>query len=126
MIETDIFAMLGGNASITSLVPSSQIVPVALPPGTLLPAIAYSVGSKVPLNGMSLDAQHSSRMRLTLDVFATVYLTALNIATAIHELLDGYTDCNIQLVEPLNEQDFYSSDAQVFRRSLDFYIFFNE
>jgi hypothetical protein len=122
MIQADIFTLLGTNSALTALV-GTNVYPVVLPTGSALPAITYSITSNVTNGGYSLDMAWSSRIRLTIDVFSTTYLECNNIVAAVHSVLDGYSDETIQLITPENEQDFYMSNALIYRTSLDFYLY---
>ena len=102
---------------------NNGIYPVATPPGATFPCLTYSITSSVPLDGYSLDATWRTRSRVTIDVFADTYLTLCSIVDAVHAALDGYADDNIQLILPENEQDFYLSDSQLYRRELQFFAY---
>ncbi len=122
MIQQDIVTLLTSSSALNALV-STRIYPVVIPTGSSLPCVTYSVTSNVVIDGYSLDMQGLNRARVSVDVFSTSYLEAHTTAQAVRAALDGYTGGDIQLIYIENVQDFYMSDAEIYRVALELFVF---
>ena len=122
MIQQDILTLLTSSSALNTLV-GTRIYPVVIPTGSALPCVTFSVTSSVPVDGHSLDMQAMTRMRVSVDVFSTSYLEAHTTAQAVRAALDGYTGGDIQLIYIENVQDFYMSDAEIYRVALELFVF---
>jgi hypothetical protein len=119
VIETDILAALEAQSTITALVGES-IYPVLLPIDSPLPALTYQiVGSS---SGQTLSTHGMQRIRLQIDCWATDYLTAITLRSAVAAAFDGYQDSNFTALL-LSKVDDFEPDALQYRAMLEFYIF---
>lgn len=118
-MESDLLAVLEGNAGVSALV-GARIYPLILPQRVTLPAIRYQVISTIPQpthNGASGLRQY----RIQLSVHAATYSAAQAVAEALHTALDAKkavfgsgTSCTVA-----NDVPGYDEESGQYMRHVD-------
>lgn len=110
MIEQDIFNAL------KSLV-SNRVYPLVMPQSPTYPAIVYNRIANTAQNtlegGSSLD-----QVRMQIDVYATTYSAAKTLSDQVRSAMEAAAfKGTLQ-----TDQDFFEPDVNLYRVSLDFYV----
>lgn len=127
MIEVGIHNLVASDAGVSAIV-GANVFPVVLPAGTTFPAITYTVLSSVTESDLA-GAIGPGFMRIRFDAWSNTYLEAKSIAIALENLLVSYIGTlsdgtKIFDVTQESEQDFFESEARVYRVASDFYFYF--
>lgn len=89
MLAKVIYSLLSGDATLTGLV-GSKIYPVKAPQKVNVPFVVFRENTTLPVNAK--DGVASKELKqLQVDTYATSYLTAHEIATAIRSILDNWS-----------------------------------
>ncbi len=121
MVETKIYTLLTGNATIARKV-NKRIYPLVMPQDPVLPAITYqriSANKVNHLGGYSgLENPH-----IVINTWARTYDEAKAISEDIHSAMNGATGFRSILI---NDLDGYDPDINLFVVSQDFSCWDNE
>lgn len=123
-VLSDVRTYLLADATLGGLV-GSRVYPLILPQSPTMPAVTVSV--------VSGDRHHSTdgpsglaTPRVQVDCWGSTYSSANDVFEAVRKRLDGVTNGSIQVAFADNELDFYDSEVDLFRKVLDFLVWFNE
>jgi hypothetical protein len=103
---------------------------LALPQDVELPAIRYQ--RITTPRALTLDQTNSGLAMSTFqfDVYAETYDDIVTITEDIHSAFDGYTglldDTKVYAILPDGERDDYEPELKLFRKILDFMIYYEE
>jgi hypothetical protein len=121
MIETQIFSILSNSPALIAQC-ASRIYPLVLPDDAVVPAISYSfVGGS---SKSTQDTRGNQKYRLEVNAWASKYLDAINLRSAVIDTLDSYSDQGIY-VTYLQPIDFFEHELLQYRSACEFYVFFN-
>jgi hypothetical protein len=126
MLETGIYSLLAGEATISALV-ATRITPVRLPIGSPMPALTYRIIGGV--GEPTFDTSGMQRRRLQVDSFGDTHLQAAQLRAAVVKFLNGYRGIlsdgtvlqNADLLQPQDLDEQYSRE---FRCMVEFYLYF--
>ena len=127
MIELGIVALLIEDTGVSALV-EDRIYPTVLPPVPTFPAITYEMMPSK--EAQLLDGTISEQtLPIRIKCHGLSYLDALNVAGAVHNLLDTYQgklpDGTVsQVTERGSGQDFYLADQKVYGKVCLFTFFY--
>lgn len=123
MLESKLYTALSGSTKITvTSSVSTRIYPLIVPQESAMPAITYarvSGGQQNDLTGYS----GLENPRIQIDCWATSYKEIKTIAENVHAVLYAATTFKAILV---SDMDFYESDVELYRESMDFKIWNRE
>lgn len=127
-IATDLRTFLLADATLTTLI-STRLYPGVLPQNPILPAMTYQWISGPRFH--STDGPSGlSNPRIQFDCWASTYLEAETVFTALRKRLDGYQgmagSSRIQAAFLESERDEYEDEARLYRRSADFFVWYEE
>lgn len=106
----------------------TRLHPLTLPQGSTFPAISYQVvtNSHFHTLGGPVDLE---RPRIQFDVYATTYMVMDAVAEALRTALDaasgqlgGSPGIMVQGAFLDMQRDVYESDPQLYRRTMDFFL----
>jgi hypothetical protein len=117
--DSDVRAVLLADLTVASLA-SARIYPLTLPQNPTLPAITYQRISAP--KGLTLDGPELTTERLQVDSWATTHAAVRQLSDAVRAALHGYSGASAQLVELLNESDYYEQEVKVHRVRADYRI----
>jgi len=136
VIETGIYSLITANAGFTAIA-DGRIYPLIMPddltaslpvtpPAVFPPAATYKAISSITQYTMG-GSVGMVTTRMQFDCFASDYLDAKNIATAIRLVLENYTGTLtdgtfVNAIWVANVTDSYESDVRLYRTSIDFKI----
>ena len=129
MIEFGLMALIAADSRYTAVC-STAPYPVILPAKPSLPALSYQGISGITdatMNGPS----NLMELRIQFDCWATEYLQAKQLQTALREILDGFQGAlpdgtwvyNILADTPA---DLYEPDSRYYRVTQDYRVQFNQ
>lgn len=123
MLEAKLYTALSGSTkiTITSSV-STRIYPLVVPQQSVFPAITYirvSGGQQNDLFGYS----GIENPRIQIDCWAETYKEIKTIAENVHTVMNAVTTFRAILI---SDMDFYESDVELYRESMDFKIWNRE
>lgn len=123
MLEIKLYTALSGSTKITVLSSvSTRIYPLIVPQESAMPAITYariSGGQQNDLFGYS----NLENPRIQIDCWAKTYKEVKTIAENVHAVL--YADTTFKAIL-VSDMDFYESDVELYRESMDFKIWNRE
>ena len=115
MIETELYTALTADTTIAA-VASNRVYPLVMPQDPTLPAITYERISGAKVNGLDgylgMDNPH-----IMLNVWATRYDTAKELAEDVHDCMNKVTAFRALLI---NDMDGYDPDTGLFVISQDY------
>ena|SRR5690242_21139617 len=131
MIESGLVALITADNAVRTIAPVGGF-PSQLPNDQALPSWTYMFVSDIP--GYSFQGESSlTARRLQIDCFATNGADVIRLADAIDKVLSAYkgtlTDADSTRVEGCFRTmriDFFDTDAQNFRRLLEYMIWFHQ
>lgn len=129
-IKTELYSRLSGYAGLTGLV-STRIHPVRLPQNCTMPAVTYQIVSGPRVSNFG-DDTGDVRYRVQVDCWASAVTgesaSADAVADQVKAALQRYRGGNIQDIYLENEidGDAYESDADLYRVTLEFIVWFKE
>jgi Protein of unknown function (DUF3168) len=116
------------DPAIAALV-DTRIFPLVLPQGIMATSIVYTLISGIGDHHMD-GPSGLNRPRYQIDAWAASIDAASNLADKIKERIDGLADTienvTIQGIFFANEREDYDDEAQLFRKSRDYLIWFEE
>jgi hypothetical protein len=127
-IASDLRTYLLADATLTTLV-GTRMYPLKLPQAPTMPAIIYTWISGARVH--STDGPSGlSNPRVQFDCWAQTYLEAEALLEALRKRLDGFQGTAgsswIQAVFFETERDGYDDDTELYRRSADFFVWYEE
>lgn len=134
MIETALRDALLANDVVSQLVGGSRIYPVILPQAPVYPAITYQMVAGESHYAMTAPSRLASP-RFQLDCYGESFDAVMDLRTAAIACLGGYrgtvSGVTIHGAFKVAEMDDFESDlthsgARVWRKTLDFNIWFKE
>jgi len=121
LVETEIYSLLTGNATITRKL-NKRVYPVVMPQDPVLPAITYQriSGEKINILGgySGLENPH-----IVINVWSQKYEEAKAIAEDVHSAMNGASAFKSWLI---NDLDGYDPDISLFVVSMDYSCWDNE
>jgi len=131
MIAEAIRTLLVDDAEVAEIV-AARVYPLVLPQSPTLPAITLQRVSNQTV--ISQDGPGMERPRIQVDCWASTYLAARELAAAVKACLcpsrhetPNYVrtvdDVRIEAVMPESDRDLYEDDTQIYRVSMDFFVF---
>jgi hypothetical protein len=116
-----VHAALLDSSAVTALA-GARIYPMQLPPNVALPAVVYSVISKIDQESFeSSTATTLKQSRVQVDSYAKQYVDAQALADAISDYLTALADAAI-VVEFADSRDLFENDTLLHRVSADFMV----
>ena len=129
MLEEGIYSLLANDAGITALV-GNRIFAVQADEAANAPLIVFFGVSTVPVTGIS-GQNKLTKKRMQFDCYGQVYGDAKAVEKAINHALINFqgtladTDRTyVNGIQALLSQDLFDSDANLYRVSLDFEVWF--
>jgi len=123
-IEEGLYDYLSTDVGVSALV-STRIYPGTLPQNWTNPAISYQRISGERVRNLTGPAGRA-RPRIQIDCWADSYSGAKALATAVRSAMDGYAGLmgttRVSSIVLESDTDFYETDIQVYRVSMDFWI----
>jgi hypothetical protein len=130
-------AYLLADAAISTAVGGARVYPLRLPQGQLLPSVVYQ---RVSGQGVHHNQGPSvlTRPRLQIDCWAADPDAAAALADLVKERLDGFrgpmpfgadsppATVTVQGIFFEDERDLFDADAQLYRVSRDYWVWFEE
>jgi hypothetical protein len=112
---------LVANAAVIALV-SDRIFPQVIPQGTSMPAVVITLISEIPITSFTgLQETNLKQARVQIDSYATTYLQAHEIATAIDLVVGNLSRADLSALRE-NMQDLYEDETQLHRVSADYIV----
>jgi hypothetical protein len=125
MLEEVVFDRLTSHLGLSAIVGSS-IYPIAMPQGTVLPAVTYQRVSSPRVRGFGDNKGAVARVQVT--AWAATYRDAKQVRAEIFDALeptDGmYFDVTVRAVQCVNELDDYNPETKTYATALDFMIWY--
>lgn len=122
MIESAVRSILLANPTVYGLV-GTRIQPAPLPLQCTYPAISYLKVS----NPYSRVAFHP---RIQIDCWSKDWTECQTLAKAVETALDGYSGIingvNIEIIVPLDSQDFYDNETKLYNIPYDFKVIYRK
>lgn len=115
MVETELYSALTADTTIFA-VTSARIYPVVMPQNVSFPAITFERISSQPINGLA-GYLGMDNARIMLNVWATRYDEAKELAEDVHDCLNKVTAFRALLV---NNLDGYDVDTGLYVVSHDY------
>lgn len=128
ILEQGLFYFLSNNTSVKALV-SNRVYPARMPVKVTLPCLVYTNITSDSIR--SLAGQDGAREKLIqIDAWGATYNAAKSLADVVRKALDAYkgsmSSVNVQSVSIQGERDFYESESEYYRVSVDYLINFKE
>lgn len=121
IIEEGLVAYIPTVTAVHALI-VARFYPLRLPENPTYPAVTYQRISTPRIHAHT-GPSHLAYPRFQLDCYATTYLGAKAVATAIRVALDGYKGLmgavDVQECTVIDERDFYDPATRIWRISLD-------
>lgn len=115
MVETEIYTLLTGNATVARKV-NTRVYPVVMPQDPVFPAVTYQRVSGLKVNTLAgysgLENPH-----IAINVWARTYDEAKGIAKDIHTAMNGASAFKAILI---NDLDGYDPDINLYVVSQDY------
>jgi len=122
MIEAAVRTILLADPTVYGLV-GTRIQPAPLPLQFTYPAISFLKVS----NAYSRIAGHP---RIQIDCWSRDWTECQTLAKAVETALDGYSGIvntvNIEIIVPLNSQDFYDNETKLYNVPYDFKVIYRK
>lgn len=115
MVETKIYTLLTGNATVTRLI-NTRIYPVVMPQDVALPAITYQRISAEKLTTLS-GYTGLANPHIVITAWAAGYDDAKAIGAAVHAAMNGAGTFKSILT---NEMDIYEPELNIYAVSQDY------
>jgi hypothetical protein len=129
MLEEGIYILLVNDTGISALA-ADRIYPVLAPPEAPAPLIVFLGVSIVPVNGIS-GQNKLTKKRMQFDCYGQTYSDAKKLEQAVNHVLINYQgtlsdgdSTYVNGIQSLLSQDLFDSDANLYRVSLDFEVWF--
>ena len=127
-IAADIVAFLLADSTLGGLI-GTRLYPLKLPQDPTMPAITYQWISGARVHSTD-GASGLSSPRIQFDCWALTYLEAEAVFEALRKRLDGFQGTagasRIQAAFFESERDLYDDEARLYRRSTDFFVWYEE
>lgn len=111
-METKIYTVLTGNATVETLV-NTRIYPVVMPQNASLPAITYHETANNPVNYLGgktgLENPH-----IAINCWATAYDQANDVAKAVNVAMDGARTFRAVMI---NQVDVFDPEVNIFAKA---------
>lgn len=122
MIEAAVMSILLADPTVYGLV-GTRIQPAPLPLDIIYPAISH-------LKVSNAYSRIAGRPRIQIDCWSKDWTECQTLAKAVETALDGYSgtvNCvNIEIIVPLNSQDFYDNETKLYHVPYDFFIIYRK
>lgn len=115
MIETEIYALLIGNATVKRLI-NDRVYPIVMPQDGDLPCITYQRTAGNPINHLR-GYSGLANPHITINSWASNYDTAKEVAKAVHVTMDKSTGFKNTL---FNQIDAFDPEIELFAVSQDY------
>lgn len=134
MIETALRDALLADATVGALVGGKRVYPVVLPQAPVYPAISYQMISGQSHYGLSGPSRLASP-RVQVDCYAESFDAVMDLRSAVIACLGGYraviSGVTVHGAFKISEADFFEGEltatgGRIWRKSLDFNIWFKE
>jgi hypothetical protein len=129
MLEEGIYTLLVNDSGVSALV-VDRVFPVQAPEGAPAPLIVFLGVSIVPVTGVS-GQNKLTKKRMQFDCYGQTYSDAKKLEKAINHVLINYQgtlgdsdSTYVNGIQALLSQDLFDSDANLYRVSLDFEVWF--
>lgn len=124
MIELPFLMLLEQLAGLDSTPVNGRIHPGVLPENCEYPAVVFTLISSPSAERRSDKTQHTTKRSLfQIDVWATTYLEAGQIAQSIEDAIDGYSGLidgkHFKLVEVEDSRPGFDTTSEHHRRTLE-------
>lgn len=127
MIAEDFRTFLISDTALGGLI-GSRVHPLMLPQAPTVPALTYQTVSTLPMHTLQ-QASALQRIRMQIDVWAKTYLDVETVATALNTCLDGFRGVmggspglHVQGAFRAMERDWYDEAPQLYRRTIDYFL----
>lgn len=121
--EAALVAHLKGDAAVVALV-ADRLYPMMRPHSTPTPAVTYQRVSGQRANSLAGFTSGLTQIRVQVDCWGATYEAAGELASAIAARMDTAAASFSSLL--VFDQDVYEEDVRLFRRVLDFNVWFTE
>lgn len=122
MIEAAIRSILLADPTVYGLV-GTRIQPAPLPLDITYPAISH-------LKVSNAYSRIVGRPRIQIDCWSTDWSECQTLAKAVESALDGYSGIvngvNIEIIVPLDYQDFYDNTTKIYQVAYDFKVIYRK
>lgn len=122
MIEAAVRSILLADPTVYGIV-GTRIQPAPLPLDAVYPAISY-------LKASNAYSRITGRPRIQVDCWAKDWTECQTLAKAVETALDGYSgvvnSVNIEIIVPLNSQDFYDNETKLYHVPYDFKVIYRK
>lgn len=129
MNDAAVYAILSVHTGLTALV-GARVYPLVAPQNTGKPYVTYQLVAGDPLHTLGTDPGDGEAL-YQVDCWATDNPGAIAVAAQVKAALKDYTGEPAgvtvdRIVGPEDQRSEYEPDTKLFRRSLDFRIFYQE
>lgn len=126
-----LYSYLSSHSGLSSLV-STRIYPLALPQGTVLPAITYQRVTSERYHALQQDSSLTNHT-FQFSIFGTKYSDVESVSEQLRSALQNYSGTmggvagiNVQAVLIGNEIDGYDDKTKEHYKYIDYEIYFDE
>lgn len=121
--ESDLYGVLAGYGGLSALV-GERIYPRKLEAEPTRPYVIYGRISSEPQVSLGGFTSGLERIRTQVDCYAEDFDTAIAIATQVRAAIQAQTGTNNIQGVPMNELDDYEEETGLYRRLLEFSLFY--
>ena len=122
MIEAAVRSILLADPTVYGIV-GTRIIPAPLDIDTSYPAISF-------LKASNAYSRIAGRPRIQIDCWSKDWTECQTLAKAVETALDGYSGIvngvNIEIIVPLNSQDFYDDSTKIYHVPYDFKVIYRK